>query len=413
MSMMKTRTKTRKILCVLTGILILGIIFIGGCVEEEPIKKSEKPIELKAKGDIKLFNMVTEESRLKEPELEFIATHYDLLIISFPPEGSIDKLRSYNPQIILLLYTSPHHPWGDKFWRAGNNIEEVEPDWLLRTEKGEIIYYGGPEYTGPKIPLLDIRKEEWQKYFTEQVKKYLDLTTMDGVLLDAFSVGYPPWAYGPNGEVAAGWTEEGWREAHWKLLNTLKDTLKEDYLIVYNGIMALPPEYGDPNTEFVDQTDGTCIEAYSVYLAMDENKDTKRWYFFEAIMKHMKMVVEKDKIFILEVVGDKNNENTRLYALSSFLLLQTNKTFFYFTPYTSFTEWYPEWEAKIGTPLGDYYQKDGVYYRDFSNAKILVNPGDSKITIQLDKTYYTLEGAQIMSITLKPQTGTILLKQIL
>ena len=46
----------------------------------------------------------------------------------------------------------------------------------------------------------------------------------------------------------------------------------------------------------------------------------------------------------------------------------------YFCYMTGFDPWYPEYEIKLGEAKGEYYQKDGVYQRDFERGKVMVNP---------------------------------------
>lgn len=64
----------------------------------------------------------------------------------------------------------------------------------------------------------------------------------------------------------------------------------------------------------------------------------------------------------------------------------------------------------IGEPLSDYYRIEGtgVYARDFTNVKVLVNPTPDSSTINLGGSFKTLQGEEISVITLDNHTGVIL-----
>jgi PKD repeat protein len=81
------------------------------------------------------------------------------------------------------------------------------------------------------------------------------------------------------------------------------------------------------------------------------------------------------------------------------------------------TSYYPIWDAAIGTPTGAYYQAGGVYQRDFTNGKALVNPLDSgnAVTVTLSRPYRVVAydgslSASVTSVSLATKTGVILIQ---
>jgi Hypothetical glycosyl hydrolase family 15 len=62
----------------------------------------------------------------------------------------------------------------------------------------------------------------------------------------------------------------------------------------------------------------------------------------------------------------------------------------------------------IGAPTGAYSVLGGVYKRIFSNGVVVVNPGDTAVTINLGATYQNLNGTRVSSETLQPHTGDVL-----
>jgi len=64
----------------------------------------------------------------------------------------------------------------------------------------------------------------------------------------------------------------------------------------------------------------------------------------------------------------------------------------------------------IGTPTGAYTQAGGAYKRSFTNGMVIVNPGNSPVTVSLGSSLVNLGGARVTSETLAPHTGDILHK---
>jgi len=67
-------------------------------------------------------------------------------------------------------------------------------------------------------------------------------------------------------------------------------------------------------------------------------------------------------------------------------------------------------EIYLGVPKGDYYIIEGthVYARDFTKAKVLVNPTGEPFSVYLDGNYETLAGKTVSSLNMDPHTGLIL-----
>ena len=61
----------------------------------------------------------------------------------------------------------------------------------------------------------------------------------------------------------------------------------------------------------------------------------------------------------------------------------------------------------IGTPTGAYSLVGGAYRRSFTNGIVVVNPGNSPVTINLGSSLVNLSGARVTSVTLAPHTGDI------
>lgn len=95
------------------------------------------------------------------------------------------------------------------------------------------------------------------------------------------------------------------------------------------------------------------------------------------------------KIVILQnYLGSPGDAATRRYYLANYLLVRGARTYLeYFAKDP--LEWYPEWAidtgaaTKTAVTVADLVTPEGAYRRDFAKATVLVNPGNSPITVSL------------------------------
>ncbi len=372
-------------------------------------------------SDIQVFAQVANEKDLDAEQLKFIGTHYDLVLSFFPYKQYTDQLKQPNPKLPVYLFVNPYFAFGDKFWNTSSPGEAAaaERRYSLKTSDNKTILfnlnYPGLEFD-QRLPLMDIRNTEWQDYFTSQIRKHADLGGMDGIFLDTMDERLPSWAMAPGNKTPKGYSDAQWKAANYEFLekinNAFAGTGKE---IVFNGISRVPGNKGElPNEKMLDVTSGAAIEAFSIYMSMDKSEDTRRWYFQQTIMKDLKTTSERGKKVIIEVYGNRDDEAIRLYALCSFLLVQNDWTYFYFTKKSDAggLRWRPEWDTQLGQALGSYQKtSNGIHSREFSKGKVLVNPGNKAISVQLSGQYKDWKGNRIGSSVKMPAfSGILLLK---
>lgn len=115
------------------------------------------------------------------------------------------------------------------------------------------------------------------------------------------------------------------------------------------------------------------------------------------------------------------------YLLTTYLLIQGDHTYYGFAGgpidlfpglYNSAVT-YADWGIDVGKPVkadaagqNRYEVQNGVLFREFNKALVVVNPNTDVKTIKLDKKYYTPEGQQVSGeYVLEPHQGQILLIQ--
>jgi hypothetical protein len=81
------------------------------------------------------------------------------------------------------------------------------------------------------------------------------------------------------------------------------------------------------------------------------------------------------------------------YALASFLLgYRPGHAYFSFRSDHQLTNPYTMWDTNIGTPTSGYFRMNGLYVRNFTKGKVVVNPTTSGHSLQLDRRYVDLGG---------------------
>jgi hypothetical protein len=97
------------------------------------------------------------------------------------------------------------------------------------------------------------------------------------------------------------------------------------------------------------------------------------------------------------------------FSLASFLLGNDGHSYFGFSSSApgGTTADHPQVHTDLGSPLGAYAKVAGVYQREFSAGKVLVNPTTSTYTVSLGGLFFDENGQAVTSITLPAHTGRI------
>ena len=62
----------------------------------------------------------------------------------------------------------------------------------------------------------------------------------------------------------------------------------------------------------------------------------------------------------------------------------------------------------LGSPNGAYAKVGGVYQRQFSTGRVLVNPTGATVTVPLGRTYYDPNHHAMTTAKMAPNTGLVL-----
>ena len=403
---MKKKLVTVLIVCFLVGVSI----FLAGCTT---LPSSYGP------RDINTFKYVGE---LNVEDDFKIAAGYDLLILNeveAVPE-KISKIRSYYPDVKIILYTmaedlpNPNHPFFQEHPEIHPSLQEMyreidqnHPEYFLLDDNGDRIYLWAydqmyreyyPDTEENPGHCLDPRTG-WADYYKDYVLECMTPGSYDGVYSDAARCYEEMKSEGNTQQWQVDNSPEEWNNAVYQMLQGIENSLDEETITICNNGYNL----------WISAYDGRLFEWFLSdweYTPLGGDQ----WILH---MQSAKETVESDKMLFAMQYG--RNDRDRMYGLASFLLIASDKSYYSFNEHSIDEDtpwrWYSEYEAEIGDPNGDYYFDDDVYQRNYTKARILVNPSSKSVNVDLGENYYTLEGKSVSSVALHTKKGIILLKE--
>jgi hypothetical protein len=114
---------------------------------------------------------------------------------------------------------------------------------------------------------------------------------------------------------------------------------------------------------------------------------------WETQLRQAEMASIRGKTFLGIGQGTKYDTNRMRFALASYLLVANNGVAFRYgdasggeaTSPSYYQLWrYPEYEARLGAPMGARYQSGGAWRRDFACGSVTVNPSNQSGLIAID-----------------------------
>lgn len=310
-------------------------------------------------------------------------------------------------------------------WQLANSS-----GWLLKDINGNFVR----STTYPTHYYVDITNPDYQKWVADRVKAWLDQYPFyDGVFADnSIKISVTHWLYDSmavpiNPRTGTYFTDQEIRNGYIQLNREVKSAIGSKLLAcngVWNG-RAIFESYNQymeviSNSPIdIIMSEGLCTPNNGNWYSQDEwlkSINFTVWIQDNFLKNHPeRYFVGVDSSYPNIITGSTENQ-TALYGFASMLLgVKTDKNHIYFgrdlnDSFIAFID--KLHKTEVGYPEEDYYKIEGtnVYTRDFSKAKVLVNPSDSSYVIPLGKNYRTLNGEIISEVTMANHTGEILLK---
>ena len=122
----------------------------------------------------------------------------------------------------------------------------------------------------------------------------------------------------------------------------------------------------------------------------------------------------KQSVALVNVYGTlvAPEEQITMFGLVSYLLGQSGGLSYFSVSGSSMHDMADICQTNVGVPIESYHKRSdsSIYEREYTNSLALVNPTNNYYTISLGRSYRTLGGSWVTSITVAPHTGVILLK---
>lgn len=302
----------------------------------------------------------------------------------------------------------------------------LDGNWLLKDVNGQLVY----DTHYPAHYLVDIGNEQYQKWVANWVRENIDQYGFDGVMADnslyawANEIFWTASTQPVNSRTGTSWTNEEVRQALIQIHKEIKNAIGFRMLWC-NGIME-GYRFWRRYNEYMEFLNNSPMDGFGseflwqngAWMSEAEWLDSLNFLVFvqDNFLKQNVNKMYGAACILDQLPTDCTKEQMLAYAFASTLLgIKTNRNYLaLYTADVSFTTQViqPLFDISIGAPINDYYviPNSHVYARDFSNAKVLVNPTSNPYVINLQGTFRTLVGDLISEITMGSHTGIMLIR---
>lgn len=373
-------------------LLCCGLVI--GCDEEkeediQPVKTPETAPEYP-----KIANWLSKKNEIIESGKPF-----DLIMTAFVTPEEAASMRVNNPDMKIYAGLTTNWVYDGPGWQeflltvANYGREkpfEIKESMYLRDKQGNRCAFGwaSEEWGHPEIWAMDPRNEEWVELITAFYKIVLEQPQHDGIIIDM--VTEKSWC--PESI-----SDDEWVAATRHIMQRIQGINTENKPVIFNA-----------GRDFSE------IDAYSEYMDgyLMENflGEQLRTTFAEGLQ------AAKDDYLIIYAVDtdDTGVQNLSRMRLGLTLSLLDDNTYFTYDigPRDHGDAWwFPEYDADIGLPLGEYYPYNNGYRRDFSKGSVVCAP-DADVKVEFGVMHMDITTSKYgKSFTVPEGDGRIFIKQ--
>jgi len=241
---------------------------------------------------------------------------------------------------------------------------EITEEMYLHDESGERCSFGwaSEEWNQGEIWAMDPRNPDWVELVVSFYGTVLDQPQHDGIIVDMV-VEKQYWC--PT------ISDEEWMESTTAIYERIAELNTEDKLVIFNAGARL-----SDIDAYSDYFDGYLMENF-----MGDQLQTS---FSEGLEAG-----DSDYIVIYAVDTDDTGVvdlNKMRLGLTLSLLFDNTYFAYDFGPRDHGQAWwYTEYDVELGEPLGEYYEMDGAFWRDFENGYAISAP--EGVSLSFDEAY--------------------------
>lgn len=367
--------------------------------------------------------------------LEFIANHYQYIIIPASTHELISEIREINPNIKPIFYrnfifidtTGANYPEEYYAHNTTDTSNHNPNQRIIKRERG-VMY------------LMNISSQGWQNEIVNIIDSAINYLDYSGFMVDDCGPGLETRIdFLPDNYTNL----ETWLAEIKDFLGLIRNEVDNDSIFyVFNGIYN---NIDYPNRDFLEVTDGGIKEGFIFHLSSGIFIPEDFWVILlNWILTDTQTKYHIASAKILKANGDTATLDERMFAFTSYLLIKNTNVKYSPEDWglvtglnNSIIQYYPEMDIDLGNPtqsfldITDAYNLSShLYERSFDKGKVLVNPSSDSIFYELDKAYYLVipQGGGIVNnngsygdnntsllfelvnnISLPPQSGLVLL----
>jgi len=342
---------------------------------------------------------------------------------SFEHVFDYEYINTYHPEWFLLKDT-----------KNPRKADPRNPDNRIRWDPRNKVPYKYNRF------YLDVGNEDFQDWAVQRVLAFVsgkanefDYNTRKGTNLDypydgiafdnvvlrrikvRFNKPYHNWKYAND--------IDSWKKAYLRYLRKVHKALSEHgYILVVNFSFYWELERNDSDLyDLMDTVDGImhewAVDGTDATGAPDRHWGGEKW--LRCIKRH-EAIVKRGLIDWWACYPkplDPGNEQFRYIYCSFLLVKRPGYSLFYASSDMGLERnrevpWYEEYDLPIGKPISGRYLRDNCWFRDYTNAKIVVNPTEVWQRVIIDKKKLWLDWTSkkaVRELKLAPKSARILL----
>lgn len=328
---------------------------------------------------------------VKDEDLPWLASHYSFFILTRKDEDERDQLLTLGiPKPVLQYFrfdaiedpgSCTEQPFRNQVaYQPGDfcTINEEHSDWFLINQFGRRI---SREEGGRMYFYMDPGSQGWRDFFLQRVMENMADEHWGGIFLDNVEVSMARLE--SRGQFPIRYTsDKEYRDSIAGFLQYMRDEYFDanNRFIFANLISATREE---DRLNYIDLLDGIMHEGWAVSKAKGYySSDT-----WESQMEIAEEIQQAGRSVILVSQGDREDLQKEKFTFASYLLINQGRAIFRYANSDYYNEiwWYENYAIDLGQPLGMRYKIDDRWYRDFTNGRVMVDPGTQEVEINITK----------------------------
>jgi hypothetical protein len=261
---------------------------------------------------------------------------------------------------------------------VGEFCQDVHPheDWFLHNGAGDRLYT--VISTDNIWYHMNPGNAEWRAYAQQHIEADLSGPTAlgyDGIFLDNVELSIEKASRqlgNSDGTIREYADNEAYRQAWVAYLAALSDNVRPDAQL-WADLISDPGD-GESVAGYLSSLDGAMLPAFATGY---HGLDAAAW---ESMMSTADEIVQSGKSLVAVSRGTQDDITTEEFSLASYLAVSAGgQTFFRYVSNQSGAEYtefwtYPNYDVRLGAPLGPRYRTGVTWQRDFQCGYVTVNP---------------------------------------